>query len=137
LLPSLGRLGFGQILSSSVGSTLPEPAASQARSFATSPRGLRSQRDEFSTYHEAFRQAQALTTLGGKPLVVLTATVGQQAGWAAAQDRLATLSSNSSHRLAHATHTALLDEQRRAEISVRAIDDVVQSVRTGAPVVTH
>jgi pimeloyl-ACP methyl ester carboxylesterase len=137
LLPSLGRLGFGQVLSSSVGSTLPGPAASQARAFATSPRGLRSQRDELSTYHEVFRQAQALTTLGGKPLVVLTATTGQQAGWAAAQDRLAMLSSNSSHRLAHATHASLLDEQRSSKISIRAIDDVVKSVRTGSPVATR
>ena len=137
LLPSLARLGAGQLLSSSVGSTLPEPAASQARAFATSPRDLRSQRDELSTHHDVFRQAQALTTLGGKPLVVLTATVGQQSGWATAQDRLATLSSNSSHRFAHATHAALLDEQRGSVISVRAIDDVVQSVRTGSPVVTQ
>jgi hypothetical protein len=84
-----------------------------------------------------FRQAQALTTLGGKPLVVLTATVGQQPGWATAQGRLATLSSNSSHRFAHATHAALLDEQRGSVISVRAIDDVVQSVHTGSPIVTQ
>jgi pimeloyl-ACP methyl ester carboxylesterase len=137
LFPSLGRLGVGQVLSSSVGSTLPEPAASQARAFATSPRDLRSQRDELSTYHEVFRQAQALTTLGGKPLVVLTATVGQQTGWAVAQDRLATLSSNSSHRFARSTHAGLLDEQRGSEISVRAIGDVVLSVRTGSPVVTQ
>ena len=137
LLPSLGRLGVGQLLSSSAGSTLPGPAGSQARAFATSPRDMRSQRDEFSTYHEVFRQAQALTTLGGKPLVVVTATDGQQTGWAIAQDRLASLSSDTSHRLAHATHAALLDGQRGSETSVRAIHDLgdigTHGLATGNP----
>jgi hypothetical protein len=54
-----------------------------------------------------------------------------------AQDRLESLSSNTSHRLAHATHAALLDGQRGSETSVRAIHDVVTSVRTGAPLVTR
>ena len=137
LLPSLGRLGVGQLLYSAVGSDLPEPAATQARAFATSSRDMRSQRDELSTYHEVFRQAQALTTLGGKPLVVVTATDDALQGWPAAQDRLAALSSNSSHRAADVTHAALLDQQHGAAISARAIDDVVQSVRTDSPLVTR
>ena len=49
----------------------------------------------------------------------------------------ASLSSNTSHRLAHATHAALLDGQRGSETSVRAIHDVVTSVRTGSPLVTQ
>jgi pimeloyl-ACP methyl ester carboxylesterase len=137
LLPSLGRLGVGQLLNSSVGSDLPEPAATQARAFATSSRDMRSQRDEFSTYPDVFRQAQALTTLDGKPLVVVTATTDALQGWPAAQNRLAALSTNSSHRTANVTHTALLDQQHGAQISTRAIDDVVQSVRTGSPLQTR
>jgi hypothetical protein len=50
---------------------------------------------------------------------------------------LATLSSNSSHRFARSAHAGLLDEQRGSEISVRAIDDVVLSVRTGSPVMSQ
>jgi pimeloyl-ACP methyl ester carboxylesterase len=137
LLPSLGRLGVGQLLNSSVGSELPEPAATQARSFATSARDMRGQRDEFSTYPDLFRQAQALTTLDGKPLVVVTATIDALQGWPAAQDRLAALSSNSSHRAADVTHTALLDQQHGAQISTRAIDDVVLSARAGSPLATR
>jgi pimeloyl-ACP methyl ester carboxylesterase len=137
LLPSLGRFGVGQLLFSSVGSTLPEPAAAQARAFATSPRDMRSQRDEFSTYHDVFTQAKALTALRGEPLVVVTATKGQQAGWSTAQDRLTALSGNSSHRHADTTHPGLLDDQDAARISVRAIDDAVQSARTGSPLVTR
>jgi pimeloyl-ACP methyl ester carboxylesterase len=137
LLPSLSRLGVGQILSSSIGLTLPEPAAAQARSFATSPRGMRSQSDEFSTYHDVFQQAQALTSLGDRPLVVVTATEGQQAGWSTAQDRLAALSSNSRHGLAQVTHDALIDDPDGSRISVRAINDVVASVRTSSPLVAQ
>jgi hypothetical protein len=65
---------------------------------------------------------------------VLTAAVGQQSGWAAAQSRLARLSTNSAHTTAQgATHQALLEEQRYAAISARAIDAVIQAVRTGTP----
>jgi hypothetical protein len=81
-----------------------------------------------------FGQAQALTTLGSAPLVVLTAA-GHDGDprWSAAQERMAALSTNSSHRHADATHNALLDEERGAQASGRAIEDVVEAVRTGTP----
>ena len=90
-------------------------------------------RDEQSVLPAVFEQAQALTSLGNKPLVVLTASdnVRSTRGWSAAQDRLATLSTNSSHRVAEATHVGLLDDPAAAASSVRAIDDVVQAARTG------
>jgi pimeloyl-ACP methyl ester carboxylesterase len=131
VFPSLGRLGVGQ-LHTVIGNGLPEPAAAQTRAFAASPRGMRSQRDELSVYPDVFTQARALTTLGAKPLVVLTASQGQQDGWSTAQDRLAALSVYSSHRLANTTHAGLLDDRSGAEMSARAIGDVVQSVRTGS-----
>jgi pimeloyl-ACP methyl ester carboxylesterase len=134
LLPSLARLGAARLVDSVTGSwTLPEPAAGQARAFATSPRDARSQRDEISVYRDVFRQAGALGTLDRRPLVVLTARLGQQAGWSIAQDRLATLSGNVSHRFADATHQSLLADRRDAAAAVRAAQDVVRSVRTGAP----
>jgi pimeloyl-ACP methyl ester carboxylesterase len=133
LLPSLARLGIGRLVGSSAGATLPDPAAAQARAFATSARDARSQRDELSRYRDVFRQAGALTTLGGRPLVVLTAMRGQQAGWPTAQDRLARLSGNSSHRLVDATHASLLADRQDSAAAARAIDDVVRSVRAGTP----
>ena len=131
LLPSLARLGVSQLVGSSVGATLPEPGAAQARAFATSPRAARSERDEFSRYLDVFRQAATLATLGGRSLAVVTATEGPQAGWLAAQDRLAALSGNSSHRLASASHQSLLANRQDSAVAVRAIEDVVRSVRTG------
>ena len=80
-----------------------------------------------------FDEAKAVTSLGGRPLAVVTASAGQQRGWSAAQDRLARLSTNSAHRtVAGATHAALLEDERYAAISSRAIGQVVQRVRLGA-----
>jgi pimeloyl-ACP methyl ester carboxylesterase len=134
VLPSLARLGAAQLFPSS--SNLPEPAASQVRAFDTSPRHLRNMRDEYSVYHDVFKQAQALSTLGRTPLVVVTATenVQETKGWSEAQNRLAALSSNSQHRVADASHVGVLDDEGASGISAQAINDVVQSIRTGSPV---
>jgi pimeloyl-ACP methyl ester carboxylesterase len=134
VVPSVARLGVGRLLPTSFWSALPEPAAGQVQAFAASPRGWRSTRDEYTTIPVLLHQAQALTSLGSAPLVVLTAAGhGSDATWNAAQDRMAALSTNSSHRTADATHTGLLDEESGAQQAAHAIDDVVRSVRTGAP----
>jgi pimeloyl-ACP methyl ester carboxylesterase len=134
LLPSLSRLGLARLGPVAPVSALPAPAAAQVRAFSTSAHGLRNVRDEQSRLRDVFAQARALATLGGKPLAVVTANETlSTTGWAAAQDRLAALSTNSSHRIADATHGGLLDDPRGAAISVRAITDVVRSASTRAP----
>src|SRR4051812_21164089 len=89
LLPSLSRLGLGHLAPGST--VLPRPAADQVAMFTASTRGLRNVRDEQSVLRDVFAQAQALTTLEDKPLVVLTASenLHEMPGWGAAQDRLA------------------------------------------------
>ena len=136
LLPSLARLGATQVLPTSVWSDLPEPAASQVQVFASSPRGLRNMRDEQSMYPTVFEQAKALTSVDGKPLVVVTATesIDQHKEWIDLQDRLAALSTNSQHRVADSTHQGLIEDAGSYHASVDAILDVVQSVRTQQPV---
>ncbi|HEX6675001.1 MAG TPA: hypothetical protein VF486_08245 [Actinomycetes bacterium] len=47
---------------------------------------------------------------------------------------MAALSTNSSHHAADATHVGLLDEEHGADLSARAIDDVVQATRTGTSI---
>jgi pimeloyl-ACP methyl ester carboxylesterase len=134
VLPSLARLGIAQLFPSSFWSSLPEPAAGEVQAFASSPRGLQNMADESATMPALFRQAQALTTLGSTPLVVLTAAVHDaDPGSSVAQDRMAALSTNHSHRTADATHAALLDEDDGAEASARAIHAAVHAARTGAP----
>jgi hypothetical protein len=79
-----------------------------------------------------FEQAQALTTLGGLPLVVLTAseTLGTE-GWAAAQEQMAELSTNSAHRTVDSSHQGLVGDRDAAVESVRAIGQVVSAVKDG------
>lgn len=67
-------------------------------------------------------------------MIVVTAGLGQQAGWPAAQDQLARLSANSLQRtVAGADHTALLYNEAMSAHSSRAIRDVVSAIRTGTP----
>ena len=69
-------------------------------------------------------------TSADKPLIVLTAGSGHDAAWAAAQDRMARLSTNSVHRVvAGATHEDLIANKEDAA-TTQAILDVVSSVRS-------
>jgi pimeloyl-ACP methyl ester carboxylesterase len=132
LLPTLSRAGFGRLVLDNGYARLPPDARDEARAFAAEPRELRGNTAEFAELRTVFDQAKALTSFGGKPLGVVSADVGQQAGWAAAQAKLAQLSSNSFHRTAHgATHEALLEDERFAAITSRAIHDVVRATREG------
>ena len=84
------------------------------------------------------RQAQALTSLGHTPLVVLTArdNVDGKAGWGTAQAAMAALSPNSRHTVVDVSHVGLLTDPTGAAHTVTAIDDVVTAVRTRTPVPT-
>jgi len=133
VLPTLFRFGIGHILQAMTPSR-PGTAIAQASAFSTSPRGMRNMRAEQEALPDAFVQAQALTTLGDTPLVVLTAkdNVDQKPGWGTAQDQLAQLSTNSRHTVADLDHMAFLDDAAGSELSVEAITDVVASARSHA-----
>src|SRR5581483_10288920 len=134
LLPTLARAGVARLYSLGMGfSSLPPDARRQARAFSSSPREMRADRDEFAILRTVFRQDQALKSLGAKPLFVLTADVRQQSGWPAAQNKLATLSTNVIRKTAHTAHAALVEDRQYAAVTGRAIEAVVRSVRTSAP----
>jgi hypothetical protein len=74
-------------------------------------------------------RAATLTSLGDRPLAVVTAGTSCAAGWSAEQNNLAKLSSSSVHRtVAGSTHQSLVDDKRDAARSSRAIGDVVRAV---------
>jgi hypothetical protein len=53
-------------------------------------------------------------------------------GWAAAQDKLAKLSTHSTHRtVAGATHEALLEDKTFARATSRVVTEVVTRARSG------
>jgi hypothetical protein len=109
--------------------------AAGAAAITSTTKEYRNQRDEVSVLPELFTQAQALTTFGDRPLAVLTASATSDGtdGWDGAQDQLAALSTSSVHRTVDSTHTGLLEDPAPAAESVRAITEVVSSVRTGRP----
>ena len=105
LFPSLARAGIARPTLGTGFATLPPDARDQARTFASSPRELRANRNEFLELPTVFEQAKALKSLGNKPLAVLSADRDQQRGWATYQEKLARLSSNSVHRTARGSDT--------------------------------
>jgi pimeloyl-ACP methyl ester carboxylesterase len=116
--PSLARVGL-------LGPLLGLPADE------SSPAAARGGRDEFFALPTALQQAQALTSIGDRPLVVVTAGSGQAPGWLTAQDQLLGLSTTSVHRvIAEATHNSLISGAD-ATASSQAVLDVVTSIQTG------
>ncbi len=133
VMPALARVGALRLIPASASTALSPGAAAQVQAFATSPRGARNMRDEQAGLQAVFTQAQALRTFDPKPLAVVTARENADGtnGWAAAQDRMAALSTNSTHWVADTTHVGLLDDASGSTDSVRAITAVVTAVRTG------
>ncbi len=116
LSPTLARVGL-------LGPVLGLPAD---QSTVAAARGAR---DELNALPTALRQAQALTSIGSHPLIVVTAGTGPQAGWLSAQDRMTDLSTNAEHRVvAAATHVSLITGADAATSS-QAVLDAVASIR--------
>jgi pimeloyl-ACP methyl ester carboxylesterase len=133
LLPSLARLGVGRLLYHAGFETLPAPARDMQRFTYSSARTARSLRDEFAELPTSLAQARSFQNLGDRPLIVVTATRDAVDGWLPLQDKLATLSRNSVHRVVAYTHDALITDREAAQTSTQAIRDVVHAVRFAAP----
>ena len=114
-----------------------QPAATvpdEVRASAATASTLRSTIDEYVQANASTEQAAALGDFAAKPLIVLTAGSGHDAAWAAAQNRMATLSTNSVHRIIDgATHEDVITDEEDAAATTQAILDVVASVRSKAP----
>jgi pimeloyl-ACP methyl ester carboxylesterase len=138
LFPSLARFGVARLAYRHAFDSLPSESAAEERLFSSTARMARSQRDEFASAPRAMEQAGALVTLGDRPLMVVTALTDAQEGWAALQDDLPKLSTNSSHwSLPTATHASLNGNRKEAALSSQAIREVVVAVRTSQPLARH
>ena len=133
LLPTLARVGLGPVIGP--GSHLPGAEGDVVEAMGSTVRAQRNGRDELSMVPRVFEQSQSLTTLGDRPLVVLTASENLSTeGWSAAQDRLAALSSDSVHRDVRSSHAGMVEDPNGSDASVAAITAVARSVSTGSPV---
>ena len=132
VFPSVARLGVMRLIYSSAVTGLPPEARAEERAFWSTASHNRSLRDEVVGLKATLTEAQTLKGLGEKPLIVVTAAEDAQVGWLPLQDKLATLSTNSVHRVIQdATHTSLTEEEGDSAISIQAILDVVDAVRSG------
>ena len=134
VVSSTARLGVGRLVGQSSYSNLPPRARDEARASSATANFMGSFIDEFGSANRSTREAGELTHLDGKPLIVLTAGSGTDAAWRTAQNKMATLSSNSLHRtVAGATHDDLLSDPKDAAVVSNAIHHVVASLRTSTP----
>ena len=123
LLPSLARLGVGRLVYRADAG-----AAMQRLTTGARPQPARRVR----RVTDVAAQARSFQSLGDRPLVVVTAAVDALAGWLPLQDEMATLSTNSSHRVVPYTHDALITDQTAAQTSSQAIRDVMILQRCGS-----
>ena len=118
LVSTSARLGLGRLVG--------VPTASH----------LRSTIDEYTQTSSSTAAAASLRDFGNKPLLVLTAGNGSGSppGWSADQDALATLSTDSVHRVVEGIdHAGMVAEEKGAAATTQAILDVVSSIRTARP----
>ena len=127
----LARLGVVRLLSKldPASPELPQQQRAQIDALTPSTRQVVTTALEFL----APTQTRRLGSLGNKPLAVVTAGASEPS-WLELQDDLATLSSNSMHRVVEgATHTSLLYERSDSQATSAAIVEVVAAVRNDRP----
>jgi pimeloyl-ACP methyl ester carboxylesterase len=134
LIATTSHVGLGWILANTQFSTLPPRYRDDARSTAATGKEMGGFLDEFVVANRSEAEAGTLRTLDAKPLIVVTATVGNSKGWMGLQDQIAQLSTDSLHRVEPgATHDDLVSDPVHAAAVTRAVRDVVASIRTGEP----
>lgn len=134
LISTSARLGLGRLYGQFAYGSLPQRSRDEVRASTATASNIRSTIDEYVQASASMRQAASLKDFANKPLVVITAGMGHDAAWTTAQNHLATLSTNSVHRvIENATHEALVADSQPANVTTRAILDVVSSVRSTDP----
>jgi pimeloyl-ACP methyl ester carboxylesterase len=130
------RIGLVRLIGSFAYGDLPPQARDEVRAKTATADYASGWIDEFVQANASGAEAAMLTDFGDKPLVVLTAGAETGATHDAAQNKLATLSTNSSHRVVDgASHPALIYNERYAEATTQAVLDVVSSLRNNQPLV--
>jgi pimeloyl-ACP methyl ester carboxylesterase len=134
LASTSARLGLARLYAHVEGGDLPPRSRDEVRANIARATSMSSTIEEFAQANASGEEAAALRSFDDKPLVVLTAGVGNDATHQAAQNHLATLSTNVAHRtIEDASHEGLVADEDGAAATTRAILDVVQAVRSNTP----
>ena len=128
------RLGLARLYAPFAYGDLPPQSRDEVRAQIAKASNLGNSIEEFAMGGSFAKQASALQTFDDKPLVALTAGIGSDATHRAAQNHLATLSTNSAHHIIQAIHEDLITNQRAAAETTQGILDALQAVRSHAPV---
>ncbi|MEO6142675.1 MAG: alpha/beta hydrolase [Dermatophilaceae bacterium] len=127
---ALARVGLVRLVGASSYGSLPRQAEDEVLAGTATAGYASGWVDEFAQANASGQEAALLTDFGDKPLVVLTAGAETDATHDAAQNKLARLSTNSSHRtIEGAKHVSLIVEKKYAAATTQAVLDVVSSVR--------
>jgi pimeloyl-ACP methyl ester carboxylesterase len=127
----LARIGVVRLLYELVPAPpeLPPRQRAQIDAIGPSTRQVSTTALELRAGPQTATQARGLRSLGDKPLAVVSAGT-QEPEWLELQDGLATLSSNSVHRVVEgATHTSVLHDEGDSRATSAAIVGVVEAVR--------
>src|SRR5919106_1558204 len=134
LVSASARLGLARLYGQLDYGSLPPRSRDEVRASVATASNVRSTIDEYVQATASMEQTASLGDFADKPLVVLTAGTGGDAASSAAQNNMATLSTNSVHRVIDgATHQSLMYEEGDAAATTQAILDVVSSVRSARP----
>ncbi len=134
LFPSLARLGVFRLVGLFASDPLPSPVRGEESAVISTGSLNRIQRDEFAELPATLKEAAELTSIGDRPLIVVTAAKGAQSGWLPMQEKMVGLSANSLHRiLQDCDHPSVIHDRACAAPASQAILDVVASVRSGVP----
>jgi pimeloyl-ACP methyl ester carboxylesterase len=128
ILPALARLGLVRLLARPLG-LVPPGAPHEAADYAlvVRPKLVQAWLDENQQVADSLAQADAVTTFGDLPLIVLTAALDQQKGWQGWQDELARLSTHSQHLVAEQSDHNI--ELHQPDAAVAAIVRMVEQLR--------
>jgi pimeloyl-ACP methyl ester carboxylesterase len=128
------RIGLVRVVGNLDYGNLPPLSRGEARAGTATADYAAGWIDEFVQANASGAEAAMLTDFGDKPLVVLTAGAETNPTHDAAQIQLATLSTDSSHRVVEgASHAGLVSDEQYAKNTARAVLDVVASLRSTAP----
>jgi pimeloyl-ACP methyl ester carboxylesterase len=134
LVSTSARFGLGRLYALLASGGLPPQSQDEVDASTATAGNLRSTIDEYVQANTSMQEAASLDDLADKPLAVLTAGSGSDAAHLVSQNELATLSTNSVHRVIDgAAHEALVADEDAATSTAQAVLDVVSSVRSGGP----
>jgi pimeloyl-ACP methyl ester carboxylesterase len=116
---------------------LPPQQGAAMDTFGVTTKYFRAILDQYRAMPQTYRQERAVTSLGSIPLIVVSATAPDDETrrvWTEMNGELAELSTNSVHRVMQgATHSGLVWKSEHAQMTIDAIQQVIEAARTGQP----